>query len=189
MTRSRVRWLLVTFAALAVLVVLARPFLLGLSFVVRAADLRGVARRAADLEAQPWSEREATAQSARGSIHGRIYEPARTINRAVVLTSGLHPAGIDEPRLVGLARQLAASGLAVFTPDIPELSQFEITPAITDRIEDSAVWLASHTAPRRGHQVGLVGISFSGGLSVVAAGRDSLRGQVAYVLSFGGHDD
>jgi len=189
MTRSRVRWLLVTFAALAVLVVLARPLLLGLSFVVRAADLRGVARRAADLEAQPWSEREATAQSARGSIHGRLYEPARTINRAVVLTSGLHPAGIDEPRLVGLARQLAASGLAVFTPDIPELSQFEITPAITDRIEDSALWLASHTAPRRGHQVGLVGISFSGGLSVVAAGRDSLRGQVAYVLSFGGHDD
>ena len=189
MTRSCVRWLLVTFAALAVLVVLARPFLLGLSFVVRAADLRGVARRAADLEAQPWSEREATAQSARGSIHGRLYEPAWTINRGVVVTSGLHPAGIDEPRLVGLARQLAASGLAVFTPDIPELSQFEITPAITDRIEDSALWLASHTAPRRGHQVGLVGISFSGGLSVVAAGRDSLRGQVAYVLSFGGHDD
>ena len=33
----------------------------------------------------------------------------------------------------------------------------------------------------------MIGVSFSGGLSVVAAGRDSLRNRVAYVLSFGGH--
>jgi dienelactone hydrolase len=189
MSRSRVRWLVVTFAALAILFVLARPFLFGLSFVIRAADLKGVARRAAEFETQPWSEREATAVSARSEIHGRLYEPARWLNRATVLTSGLHPAGIDEPRLVGLARQLAASGIAVFTPDIAELSHFTITPAITDRIEDSAQWLASHTAARRGQEVGLIGISFSGGLSIVAAGRESLQGRVAYVLSFGGHDD
>jgi dienelactone hydrolase len=189
MSPSRVRWLFVTLAAFAIAFVLARPFLAGLSFVVRAADLQGVARRAADFEAQPWSEREATAETPRASIHGRLYEPVRRIDRAVVLTSGLHPAGIDEPRLVGLARQLSASGLAVFTPDISELSHFEITAAITDRIEDSALWLASHTAAHRGHEVGLVGISFSGGLSVIAAGRDSLRGHVAYVVSFGGHDD
>jgi dienelactone hydrolase len=189
MSRSRTRWLFVTFAALAILFALARPFLFGLSFVVRAADLKGVARRAAEFEAQPWNEREATAGSTRSQIHGRLYEPARNLNRAVVLTSGLHPAGIDEPRLVGLARQLAASGVAVFTPDIAELSHFNITTAIGDQIEDSALWLASHTTARRGHEVGLVGISFSGGLSVVTAGRDSLRGQVAYVLSFGGHDD
>ena len=34
-----------------------------------------------------------------------------------------------------------------------------------------------------------MGVSFSGGLSVVAAGRPSLRNHVSYVLSFGGHDD
>src|SRR5437899_4057128 len=171
MSLSRVRWLVLTFAAMAILLVLARPFFLGLSFVVRAADLHGVARRAADLEAEPWTEREAAAASARSAIHGRLYEPARTVNRAVVLTSGLHPAGIDEPRLVGLARQLAASGVAVFTPDIAELSHFDITPAITDQIEDSALWLSSQATARRGHAVGLVGISLTGGLSVVAAGR------------------
>src|SRR5262249_12725792 len=33
------------------------------------------------------------------------------------------------------------------------------------------------------------GISFSGGLSVVAAGRPSLRDRVAWVVSLGGHDD
>ncbi len=35
----------------------------------------------------------------------------------------------------------------------------------------------------------MMGISFSGGLSIVAAGRASLRDKVAYVFAFGGHDD
>jgi hypothetical protein len=34
-----------------------------------------------------------------------------------------------------------------------------------------------------------MGISFAGGLSVVAAGRPALRDKVAYVFSFGGHGD
>lgn len=189
MSLSRARWLLASLAALLILIVVARPYFLGLSFVVRAANLQGVVRRAADLDAQRWTERELTIETTRGSLRGRMYEPARSIERTVLLTSGLHPAGIDEPRLVGLARELAASGLDVLTPDIPELSHFEITPAITDEIEDAAAWLAAHAPARRGRQVGLIGISFSGGLSVVAAGRPSLRGRVAYVLSFGGHDD
>jgi hypothetical protein len=35
----------------------------------------------------------------------------------------------------------------------------------------------------------MVGISFAGGLSIVAAGRPTIRGNVAYVVSFGGHGD
>ena len=38
-------------------------------------------------------------------------------------------------------------------------------------------------------RIGIVGISFAGGLSVVAAGRPSIRDKIAYVLSFGGHAD
>ena len=34
-----------------------------------------------------------------------------------------------------------------------------------------------------------MGISFAGGLSLVAAGRPSIRDRVAYVFSFGGHGD
>jgi dienelactone hydrolase len=106
-----------------------------------------------------------------------------------VLTSGLHASGIDEPRLVRLARQLAASRVAVVTPDIPELSRFDISPAITDAIEDAGLWLAADATLAPDHRVGLMGISFSGGLSIVAAGRPSLADRVAYVFSLGGHDD
>ena len=75
-------------------------------------------------------------------MRARLYEPAGSHTRAALLTSGLHASGIDEPRLVRLAQQIAASHIAVVTPDIPELSRFEIAPAITDAIEDAGSWLA-----------------------------------------------
>jgi dienelactone hydrolase len=165
----------------------ARSYVHGMSFVIRAADMHGAARRVADADTRPERERILTIETARGRLRGRMYEPPR-FDRVLLLTSGLHPAGIDEPRLVALARHLAASGLAVFTPDIEELSRFAITPAITDQIEAAAVWLADHVAGSD-RRVGLMGISFSGGLSIVAAGRPSLRDRAAYVMSFGGHDD
>jgi pimeloyl-ACP methyl ester carboxylesterase len=60
---------------------------------------------------------------------------------------------------------------------------------VTDHIEDAALWLttASELAPTG--RIGLMGISFSGGLAIVAAGRPSLRDRLLYVFSFGGHDD
>jgi dienelactone hydrolase len=169
-------------------VLTARPYMQGLSFVVRAADMQGRIRRIADLETEPEREREIAIPTARGPLRGRVYAPSRS-RRTTLLVSGLHPSGIDEPRLVRLARQLSASGETVITPDIPELSRFEISPAITSAIEQSASWLASDSGLTRDHRVGMIGISFSGGLSIVAAGRSSLAGRVAYVMSFGGHDD
>ena len=52
----------------------------------------------------------------------------------------------------------------------------------------SRSWLASSAHAPDG-RIGLMGISFAGGLSIVAAGRPSIRDRVAYVLSFGGHGD
>ncbi len=181
------RWLAGA-AALGLLSLFLRAPVRGLSFVVRAADIHGAARSAADWEAAATHEELRTIDTGRGPLRVREYAPAHPA-RSVLLTSGLHPAGIDEPRLVGLARDLAASGLEVVTPDIPELSQFTITPAITDTIEAAGVWLADHEAAGADHRIGLMGISFSGGLSIVAAGRPPLRNRVAYVFAFGGHDD
>ena len=102
-----------------------------------------------------------------GTMPGRLYAPAGRPRRMVLLVPGFHPAGIDEPRLIALARELAASGIAVVTPDVPELSRFEIAPAITDRIEAAAVWLSKQSsrpdAAAGDGRIGLMGISFSGG--------------------------
>jgi len=177
-----------TLLALGALVFISRPYAHGLTFVVRVAEMHGTARTIADLDTVHVQERDITIPTTGGAMRARAYEPPAP-HRAALLTSGLHAAGIDEPRLVRLARQLSAGGVTVVTPDIPELSRFEITPAITDAIERAAGWLAMESGLAQQGPVGLMGISLSGGLSIVAAGRPSLAGHVAYVFAFGGHDD
>jgi pimeloyl-ACP methyl ester carboxylesterase len=181
--------LLIVIAALAGSALIARPYLHGLSFVIRAAEVQGTARRVADFDTTRVTEREISIPTRRGPLRARLYEPSGGHTRAALLTSGLHASGIDEPRLVRLAQQIAASHVAVVTPDIPELSRFEIAPAITDAIEDAGGWLAADAALAPDHTAALMGISFSGGLSVIAAGRPSLAHHVTYVFSLGGHDD
>jgi dienelactone hydrolase len=176
-------------AAMAGALFVTRPYIHGLSFVIRAADMQGAARRAADLDTQPTVERDISIPTRRGPMRARVYTPSGAHGRAALLTSGLHPAGIDEPRLVALARHLSASGFAIVTPDIPELSQFEITPSITDAIEDGGTWLSTASGLSTDGKTGLMGISFSGGLSAIAAGRPSLADRTAFVFAFGGHDD
>ena len=177
-----------TLLALGALVFISRPYAHGLTFVVRVAEMHGTARTIADLDTVHVQERDITIPTTGGAMRARAYEPPAP-HRAALLTSGLHAAGIDEPRLVRLARQLSAGGVTVVTPDIPELSRFEITPAITDAIERAAGWLAMESGLAQQGPVGLMGISLSGGLSIVAAGRPSLAGHVAYVFALGGHDD
>lgn len=167
----------------------ARRTVHGLTLVVRAADLHGVGRRLADLDTVRIHESLVEMPVRGGSMRARVYAPLGTARQTVLLVSGLHPAGIDEPRLTSLARRLAEANVTVVTPDIPELARFEITPTLTDRIEDAAVWLANGSGMAPSRRIGLMGISFSGGLAVVAAGRPSLRSHLLYVFSFGGHDD
>jgi dienelactone hydrolase len=160
----------------------------GFSLVYRAADRRGQLRRLAELDTASITERLIEMSGKRQAFRARVYAPVERSRQTVLLVSGLQPEGIDEPRVIDLARKLAQAKVTVVTPDIPELSRFEITPALTDRIEDAAVWLAS--SPLAGsNRIGLMGVSFSGGLSVVAAGRPSLRNRLLYVFSLGGHDD
>ena len=154
----------------------------------RAADRQGELRRLADLDTVPIAERLIEISGRQRVFRARVYAPVKPSRQTVLLISGLHPEGIDEPRLTDLARKLAQARITVVTPDIPELSRFEITPILTDQIEDAAVWLASSPFAAS-WRIGLMGISFSGGLSIVAAGRASLRDRLAYVFSFGGHDD
>ena len=184
------RLLLLLVVALAVAAgVAVRPLVHGMSFVIRAANMTGALRTVADLDTGVVRERDVSIHGAAGMLHARAYEPAGRGRRTALLVSGLHPSGIDEPRLVGLARELAKSGMTIVTPDIQELSAMTMTASVTDQIEAAARGLAADPAFARDGRIGMMGISFSGGLSVVAAGRPSLRDHVAFVFALGGHDD
>jgi len=166
-------------------------YLRGAAFVVQAAGIGGRAGTAtrwystavtwSDIAPVPWRG---------GTLRARAYQPAHGSGRAILLVPGVHAAGIDEPRLTGFARDIAGTGHPVLTVELPDLKQYSITTRTPDMIEDAASWMAQAPAFRGSDgRVGMLGISFGGGLSVVAAGRPSLRDRVAFVMAFGGHAD
>jgi dienelactone hydrolase len=133
------------------------------------------------------AEKRETVPSRFGPLRAKLYTPKTHTEGALLLTPGVNALGVDEPRLVTFARHLAASGFVVLSPELPDLSRYLVTPRSTDMLEDAALWFSNRTDLTRGHRIGIAGISFAGGLSLVAAGRPSLRGRMAFVFSFGGH--
>ena len=189
MTRRRVLLGAAFVVTVAAGCLLARPYVRALSFVVRAADWHGVVRRLADLDAETVNERELTLSAGDRVLRARAYEPAGGSRRTALVVPGLQAGGIDEPRMVRLSRALAASGVAVVTPEFPDLAAFAITPALTDTIEAVALDLARTPELAPDGRVALIGISFGGGPSIVAAGRPALRDRVAWVFVMGGYAD
>lgn len=124
-----------------------------------------------------------------GPLRARLYRPREPRGHPVVLTTGVHADGIEEPRLVKLAHDLATGGQVILTPEPTDLLRYEITPRLTDMIEDTATWLSGQKELAPDGKVSLFGISFSGGLSVAAAGRPALENKVAATLSLGGHGE
>jgi pimeloyl-ACP methyl ester carboxylesterase len=186
----RVIALVLVIAVIAAAAISGGPYLRSFLLVVRAANLGGRVEAFANQQARAVSVRPTiTIPTRHGAVTGRLYEPSGGFTRTVLLIPGIHAAGIDEPRLTALAGDLAGSGVAVMTMALPDLRQYRVTPACTDIIEDAIAYLSQQPTLAPDHRIGIVGVSFSGGLSVVAAGRPSVRDRVAFVVSFGGHAD
>ena len=169
--------------------VIFNGFFRGGAFVVKAAGMQGWTRALAEFEAGAVSEQHHQIPSRNGSIPARTYRPSRVRGRTFLLVPGVHASGVDEPRLVGFARDLASMGHTVVTAGPPDLARYEITSGTTDAIEAAARWTSSQPDLAPDHRINMMGISFAGGLSIVAAGRESLRDRVAAVVSLGGHGD
>jgi hypothetical protein len=184
------RILLVTALLAAVLFFFGLPYVDAFGFITRAAGMTGTASDLANFRTRAVvTDPVRTISTRHGEIETRLYRPATgAVRRAVTLVPGVHMDGIRETRLVGMAEHLAASGYEVLTLAPPDLQRFMITPQNTDVIEDAATWLAKERGGPDG-KIGMLGISFSGGLSIVAAGRPGLRDKVAFLMSFGGHGD
>ncbi|HUE88859.1 MAG TPA: CocE/NonD family hydrolase [Vicinamibacterales bacterium] len=193
--RRLVRVIVIPVALIAALAVVSMPYVDALAFIARAASMPGAAQTLAEWRAEPFvTEPVQKIPTRHGAIDARLYRPANgRSRRPVTLVPGVHMDGIREARLVGMAEDLAASGFTVLTVASPDLQRFRITPESTDIIEDAAAWLAAGAGGAAARaddgKVGMLGISFSGGLSIVAAGRPQLRDKVSYVMSFGGHGD
>ena len=168
----------------------ATPYVRAASLIVRGAHLGGRIETIANDRSYAVDTRPIHMVPTRhGPVAARFYVPAKSVGHPVIVIPGVHSAGIEEGRLTALSTQLAATGLTVMTIALPDLQAYRITPAATDTIEDAVSWLAAQRTYAPDGKVGIVGISFAGGLSVAASSRDSIKDKLAYIVSFGGHGD
>ena len=121
-----------------------------------------------------------------GSLRGHRYQPTRATGRPLLLVPGVHASGIDEPRLIGFARELASMGHTTVTAELSDLAHYSVTARNVGHDRGCRSVAAPAARSSGGWRIGMMGISFAGGLSIVAAGRPRLRDRVAFVLSFGG---
>jgi dienelactone hydrolase len=129
---------------------------------------------------------DVTIPSPNGPIRARIYSPANDPNApGLVFVHGLNHQGIDEIKMRRFASWKAASGICVLTPDMPELRAYRIKSSSIDIMGQSARWFAQQT----GHPVTLMGVSFAGGMALMAAARPAYASSVKTVLVVGGYDD
>jgi len=129
-----------------------------------------------------------TSFSFRGNqVPARIYAPVGVSSApGIVVVHGMHHLGIDEPRLVGFARSLAASGFFVMTPLVPGIADYRVQGESAALIGTAAVSFAQRLSVPK---VGILAISFSGGLTLLAASDPQYAPAIAWVASIGGYYD
>jgi acetyl esterase/lipase len=206
---SRLRIGLVTFIVLSL--ALLRPagaHLRAAALLVRFADPHENGFLAG-LGAQAIDEANLEIEGPSGPIRARIYapmgasEPLATATSStspscsgceanapslpgIVIVHGVHRLGIDEPRLERFARAVAAAGFAVLTPEVGELADYHVDPASIETIGASARALRARLG---GGPVGVMGMSFAGGLSLLAAADPRYSEDIGLVVAVGAHHD
>ncbi len=125
--------------------------------------------------------------AANGAVPGRLYLPSGVAHPpGMVVVHGIHHLGIDEPRLMSFSRAAAGSGFAVLTPQIGALADYRVDAASIPTIGESPGWLQQRlgTGP-----VTVVGVSFAGGLSLLAACDPRYASHIRALVLMGAYDD
>jgi hypothetical protein len=157
------------------------------SLVVRAAGLSESFPRVAGWHRQAVRVTRLTIPARHGAVPARVYRPEGGFSNTVLLVPGIHALGVHEPRLESFAGAMAETGLLVVTAAMPDMTRYRVTSDTADTVEDVALAIANDPGLAPDGRIGMAGISFAGGLSIVAAGRPALRHRVSFVFAFGAH--
>ena len=179
----------VALLAVALILLMIRPARAHLragALLLRFADA-GATGALASYDRHAVVESETSVPLAQGETRGRIYAPVGVSDPpGLILLHGVHRLGIDEPRLQRFARAIAAAGVEVLTPEIREIADYRVDPRSIDTIGAAAASLRA----RLGHgRVGVMGMSFAGGLSLHAAASPRFEKDIGFVVAIGAHDD
>jgi len=139
------------------------------------------------LESHELDTQEITLSTTQGPVRARLYVPRGIAHPpGMVLVHGIHHLGIDEPRLMNFARAAASDGFTVLTPEVAALADYRVDGASIGTIGESAAWLQQRlgTGP-----VTIVGVSFAGGLSLLAACDPRYAPHIRALVLMGAYDN
>ncbi len=120
------------------------------------------------------------------TLQARLYSPVNHPDApAVVVVHGMHYLGMNEPRLAAFASAMASCGLRVLTPELPDIKDYHVGPNSIAAIGDAAAWMDQHSG---GRPVGVMGLSFSGSLALLAASEPRYRPDIKFVAAAGSED-
>ena len=140
-----------------------------------------------NFDTNPVTEEEITYPSGASTVRARMFHPIGIAHpSALVVVHGVHYLGMDEPRLRRFARALASHGYLVMTPQVDQLADYNIAEHSATVIGDAVHELVRRSgAPK----VGLLGLSFAGGMALIAASNEPVEQQLSEVIAIGAHDD
>jgi len=120
-----------------------------------------------------------------GAMRAYLYRPAREPRGVYLIAPGLHFLGPDDPRLDRFCRILAASGVLVLAPFLPDHCGLRVRERTTDdlaRAFDEAEALGVG-------KPAIFSISFGSQPAIALAARDTHRDRVGALVLFGGFAD
>jgi len=136
---------------------------------------------------EPITTQELTIATSQGVIRARLYVPEKhPAAPALVVLHGVHHLGMNEPRLIAFASAMSSCGLRVLTPELPDIKDYHVGANSIATIGDAAAWLSKQDG---GGPVGVMGLSFSGGLSLMAASDPLYRPAIKFVVAVGSQDE
>ncbi len=190
--QRRKRWLLKISLCALVLLVGALPFTPAHDYQ-RAASLLlrmndpSHPTRLSEFGVYPVDETILKIETPSGSLRARLYTPQGVAQPSgIVLVHGIHHLGIEEPRLISFSHAFAQSGVTVLTPEVSELADYRVDPQSIQTIGEAAHFLRQKL---NRDSVGVMGLSFAGGLSLLAANDPRYARDIGFVVAVGAHHD
>ena len=186
--RERILWYALLVAGLAVWFTAGWPFLrahLQAVAVLQLVSGKPVPAIVGNLVAVPITTEDVTLHVESGDVRARLYLPENRPNApALIVLHGVHHLGIDEPRLTSFAAAMASCGIRVLTPELPDIMDYHVGAASITTIGESVQWFSQRT----GGPVGVMGLSFSGGLALIAAADPIFHPSFKFVFAVGSQD-
>ncbi|MBD3367993.1 MAG: hypothetical protein GF405_07460 [Candidatus Eisenbacteria bacterium] len=106
----------------------------------------------------------------------------------LVVNHGVAAGGRDDARLTNFADAMARAGFAVLAPDFVNLRGFQVRLSDVDELVASFEYLASREDVDE-RRVGMFGLSYAGGLALLAAADERINKDVAFLFLLGAYYD